>query len=304
MRWPSCVALVFGCSCGGSPGTLVNAGVDVAFVEEDGVLVATAPEGIVATTLDGKAKRVLFAERRSLEDVSADFGVWAASDSDTNLFVGELATATWRRVPELDGILSEAAVSPDGRTIAASRHADFGVTNGPEDDTIFLVDVASLRVDIVPKASERWPTTIRWAQDGSGLYLQWAHHDGAEWIDLATKRRVAPPDPLPALWASPSTAGDCSQKIVHDDFSTEIQVDDGHGQRVTAVRIEGRKRGFHDYGSDFGQPVFTPGCGYVMFNWAGGVWLADATKSGTNGPLVPSGDALFFADRRVLSGAP
>ena len=301
MRWLLGVLLVSGCNCGGSPGTLVNAGSNVAFVEEQGVLIADAPEGIIATTLDGSAKRVLFAERRAIKDVSADFQVWVASDSDTNMFVGDLATGTWRRVPALDGLLSEAAVSPDGRTIAASRHADFGVAKGPDEDTIFLVDVASLSVDTVPKASERWPTTIRWAEDGSGLYLEWAHHEGAEWIELESKRRIAVPDPLPPLRAQHPTAGQCRKTIVHEKFATEVQVEDGDGERVVVVRIEGRTRGFHDYLSDFGRPVLTPDCGYVMFDWEGGVWLADATGRGRNGPLLTAGYSLFFADGRVLS---
>lgn len=303
MRWLPGVLLLFGCSCGGAPGTLVDAGRDVKFVKEDGVLVGVTPEGIVATTLDGSTTRVLFTNARSVKDVSADFQVWVANDQDTNMFVGDLATGTWRQVPALDRLFSEAAVSPDGRTIAASRHADFGVDQGPDEDTIFLVDVASLRVDTIPKASERWPTTIRWAEDGAGLYVQWAHHEGGEWIELESKRRIAASEPLAPLHAPHPTAGACRSTIVHDDFATDIQVERELDDRVVVARIEGRRRGFHDYLSDFGQPVLTPDCGYVMFGWAGGVWLADANGSGTNGPLLTAGYSLFFADARVLSRA-
>ncbi len=303
MRWLLGALLLFGCSCGGSPGTLVDAGTDVTFVKEDGVLVGVAPEGIIATTLDGSARRVLFADARSIKDVSSDFQVWVANDKDTNMFVGDLATGAWRRVPELDGVFSDAAVSPDGRTVAASRHADFSASKGPDQDTIFLVDVGSLRVDTIPKASERWPTKIRWAEDGGALFVQWAHHEGGEWIELESKRRTATSKPLAPLDAPHRTEGVCRSVVVHEKFATEIQVERERDDRVVVARIEGRKRGFHDYLSDFGRPVLTPDCGYVMFEWTGGVWLADAAGSGTNGPLLTAGYPLFFADARVLSGA-
>ena len=61
------------------------------------------------------------------------------------------------------------------------------------------------------------------------------------------------------------------------------------------VEEKGRKRGFHDYQSDFFEPQLSPKCSFVVFGWHGEIWVADARVSGAAAPLVVGGaSALFF----------
>jgi dipeptidyl aminopeptidase/acylaminoacyl peptidase len=291
------VALALG--CGGAPGILVDAGSDVAFVREPGAVVIDDGHGIVAVALDGTRTRTLFSERRRLEAVSSDYRVWVGSDSDTNLFIGDLEAGVWQRVPELDGIASDAAISPDGSRVIASRHADYGLQRGEDDDTLYLIDVASLAVEVLPKTQPHWPTELAWAADGKGVRASMAFEAPAQWINLTTKTRRAATPADPPTWVDDThKRAPCDRTIEFRDFDTEIRVESPSGTVVVA-REEGRKRGFHDYGSDFGTPQLTPGCGYVLFAWDARVWLADATGSGANGPLA-SGAFLFFAGTEVL----
>lgn len=293
-----------GCGgCSGAEGVLDKPGADVAFVREVGAVISSGPDGIVAVSLDGKLRRVLFRDKRHVQDLSSDLAVFAGSDSDTNLFLGDLASGTWRRIPALDGILSTAAISPDGKRVVASRHSDFDKPGSPNEDTLFFIDVASGAVDTLPASTNSWPTRLSWAADGSGIFVGMAHGKPSQWVALPSRKRVVSATPKSPLFVNPARRrASCPSKIIHDDFSTEIIVEDASGTRRVAVRELGRKRGFHDHQSDFGQPQLTPGCGYVLFAWRGDAWLADATGSGDNGPLA-KGEVLFFTDPRVLSPA-
>jgi hypothetical protein len=222
------------------------------------------------------------------------------------LFIGDLASSTWRRVPALDGRFTTAAVSPDGTRVIASRHSDFDVPGSPDDDTLFIIDVESLAViDIVPQQTDHWPVELHWSADGQAVFVVMSHNRPSQWVELASKKRTQTDEPLAPLTEKTAYRWKtCKKDVVFPNWDDDVKVRTETGEIIIVVREEGRIRGYHDYVKDFGYPVLTPGCGYVVFHWRNEerqseVWLADAAGSGQFGPLI-AGNMLFFADPQLL----
>jgi dipeptidyl aminopeptidase/acylaminoacyl peptidase len=296
--------LLAGCPCGGNPGVLVNARPDVTFVTEKAALIVAAPDGIRRVAIDGTSSTKLFgtfAHRDvpavTVVDVTPDFKTYLLSDSNTNLYVGDATTgATWE-VTQLRKRLSAAAFSPDGRKIAATRHADFDTRQSSwrDDDTVFVIDVATRQVEELPRATANWPTKIQWSADGSALWLTFAWEKGHQWLTLADRTRtdVAGAKPPAPLRADPRSPPVCPQQLVESKQPQLSISDDPNKPARVLVRLEGRERGFHDYLADFSHAAMTPACKYVVFEHRNKVWISDL-QGAAIGPIV-SGAWLFFA---------
>lgn len=164
----------------------------------------------------------------------------------------------------------------------------------------------------LPKSSESWPARIAWAKDQSGLHVTMNWEGAPQWITLPDLARhpgiKEPPSPLeearnrpPACPVVPMTArwGTTIRMVpasALDGGAQKLQ-QDGELDKVpgtTVVTLQGRKRGFHDYQDDFYGVISSPGCGYVLFEHEGAVWIADG-KGGAASPVLKGGGFLFFA---------
>jgi dipeptidyl aminopeptidase/acylaminoacyl peptidase len=309
-----------GCGgCAGSPGQVVGRQPDLHFVTEKATLFFAAGGGIERIDIDGTDRRVVFPRHDETGvhflDVSPDFRTFLLEDSSTDLLVGDVATGSVRHVAALANRTSTARFSPDGRRIAAARHSDYHRSGSKEDDTLYLVDTATLATQKIAQVTANWPTTIRWAADGSGLWVEMAWNAPPQWVTLADSHRhhglTSAPVPIQDL-RRPKRAT-CTERAVSDGRQTTLRMvpvtEDGGGSELDApdagrviVELQGRERGFHDYQPDFYDPMLSPGCSYVVFGMRGDIWVADATAtSAANGaaaPLVAGGaSALFFAPR-------
>ena len=283
----------------GSWGTIVSPRADLAFVKTASTAFVKTPDGIERISLDGRLRRTIFAAGLEVIDVSADYATFVLKNSHTDLFVGDARTGAVREVVPLRGRFSAGAIAPDGRRIAASRHADFSLPQGQQvdDDALYLIDVASLEVRTLAPTSNTWPTNLAWSKDGSMLF---AIGYPAQRITVSDGARHpieggAPPNLGQFdLFESPfRTRTECPGRIIYSRWDTEIRVERG-GRTVTIVRESGRFRGFHDYMPDFRNPRWTPDCAEVAFGFRKDTWLASASGSGDVARLGP-GDILFFA---------
>lgn len=286
--------------CWGSQGAIVAPRADLGFVRDAGTAFMQTGRGIERVSLDGRTRRLLFPTGYGVMDVSADFGTFVLRDSNTDLFLGDARTGERHEIPALRGRLSAAAISPDGRTVACSRHVDFLQPQGTQvdEDTIHLVDVATLEVRTLPKTTNDWPHALHWSADGAGLLALMAFGRPAQWITVETGERERADgrraDPAqPGLFKSPLRARPrCPATIVDDRWGTELSVT--HADRTVVVaRESGRSRGFHDHMPDFHDPRFSPDCSLVAFGFHGETWLAAASGSGEVARLG-EGAILFF----------
>jgi len=300
------VAIAFaGCPCAGSPGTLLGVRPNAAFVTEQTELYISAPDGIRRISLDGTRSTKVFAKlphadvpKVTVVDLSLDHKRWLLSDSDTNLWIGDAATGNTVEIKELHHRMSAAAISPDGKMIAATRHSDYsGFGNKPNDDAIYLIDIATRKVDVIPAQTHDWPVKIEWSSDGSALWLTMAWEQGFQWVTLADRARTShphgnPPPVQKPLRDNPKQSPVCPQQLVHSEDPELRIVEDPQKPARVLVRIEGRERGFHDHLPDFSHEAMTPSCKYVVFEHAQKIWVSDL--SGVVAPIA-SGDWLFFA---------
>jgi len=299
------LAALPGCGgCAGAPGHIVESRADTKFVSERSPLVVHTVRGIERLAIDGSERKVMFARRPEsgwgVLDVAPDFGAFLLQTSDTELFVGDVATGAVRAVPAPGHRVSTARFSPDGKRFAVARHSDYKIQGGKEDDTIYIVDTATLATEEIAPATESWPSHLRWAVDSSGIWVEMNWSAAPQWISLPDKVRhqgmAKQPIPLDDVRRPRPTA--CPQRAVSGKWDSTIRVlepaDDPDGGGRVVVELRGRKRGFHDYQADFHGPTFTPSCGYVVFGFHGAVWIADA-RGGAAAPLLDGAEALFFA---------
>jgi dipeptidyl aminopeptidase/acylaminoacyl peptidase len=295
---PLSLALVALAACGGSRGTILNAEPNTAFVTEKAPLYYCGGDGLHRVELDGSGDRVVFRATTGLNslDVSNDMRVFAWTDSDTNAYLGDAVSGGVRRIPVVDGRASELAFSPDDRTLAVSRHSDFSLpqAQSTDDDTLYLVDVATLEVTTVAPVSTHWPTHLRWSADGKWIKLGMAFGKPTEWVSVETRAHSPPPAETPEMWRSRwhrRTA--CQARLEAERWGTEVRIlEPGKPPRALVTEV-GRKRGFHDYRADFFEPMFTPGCANVIFDFNGVLWIA-SVETGRNGPLVRGGYFVTF----------
>ena len=139
--------LALGGTSGVDPsGVLQHAEADARFVRGGGAMIVYTSEGIARVNLDGSGEKPIFrGVGLRVLDASFDLKTWVISDNQTNLLVGDASTGALRPVPALSRRLADAALSPDDRQIAATRHADFSLPqeNWRDDDAVYLMDVDS-----------------------------------------------------------------------------------------------------------------------------------------------------------------
>jgi hypothetical protein len=311
------LAILFaGCPCAGNQGVLLNAQrqpprPDATFVTEKATLIVSTTDGIRRIALDGSGSTKLFGKLPhkdvpavSVVDVSADFKTYLLSDSHTNLHVGDAVTTKTFEIPQLRKRMSSAALSPDGTKIAATRHSDYDSIRKSDDndDAVFLIDIATRQVEVIPAVTKNWPTKIQWSADGTALWLSFAWERGSQWLTLADRKRTDHPydstrtrSPPAPLRADPRKPPACTQQALADKDPELKIVDDPNDPSRPArvvIKLEGRERGFHDYLADFRHPSLSPSCGYLVFEHRQKVWVTDL--QGTSfGPII-DGSWLFF----------
>lgn len=303
--------------CGGNPGVMAGANpgasgvsairADATFVDEKAEMIVSTGTGIFRVSLDGKTSHKIFAKfphkdvpQVSITDISLDWKTWLLSDSYTNLWIGDPATGTSIEVKALHGRMSFASVSPDGKWIAASQHSDYNALGHPdEDDTIFLIELATKKVETIPSQTRNWPTRVDWAADGSALLLTMAWEAPSQWLTIADKKRTeigyrpGQPPPAPLRDNPQRPPSKCRQKLLTDKLEPEIRiVEDPEKPARLLVRLEGRERGFHDYMPDFSHLEMSPACKFVVFSHGRKVWVTDLAGAAI-GPII-EGDWLFF----------
>lgn len=138
----------FGC---GSRGNLVNPTQDAEALKDSTPIIVHADEGYFRIRLDGSQRTFLTRGDKRPVSASADGNVLAISNPNTDLFVRDLrTTGEPREVVSYRGRLGAVAVSPDGKTLAATRHADFSTPQSTwsdqEDNSIDIISVDSLEV--------------------------------------------------------------------------------------------------------------------------------------------------------------
>jgi hypothetical protein len=283
-----------------NPGVIANAEADTRFVGEPSQLIFHSPQGIERVRLDGGDRKMLFPDPGlHVEDVSSDWSMFLLGNPDTELMIGDLSSGNLRKVVQLDRRAGDAVFSPDGNTIAATWHADFSKPQAEwkDDDTIFLIDVDTLAIKILPPSRTEQPLSIRWSADGFYLWAIMPPEVGVgQWISPADGKRQEMKDPLGPLH-SPFVEPDCPGKLEIIDEGTAIRLTDETGDRIL-VSEEGRQRGLHDYLDDFRHVSFTPSCSAVIFDRFGEIWVVEI-ESGRAGVLV-EGDWLFFIPRELV----
>lgn len=281
-------------ACGGSPGHIANARRGVSsFVTERDVILADTGGGLVRIALDGSGKDRVASGRYHHLASTADGRTLALGDNDTNVFVVVPGDRSPRRIAQFDGRTGAVALSPDGTRLALARHADFSLPQAQwhttEDDAIYLVDVATLAIDVLPATREDLVTALRWLPDGSALILS-LMTGGTVQLELATRTRTdvardqsfVPPGPRNGGTRCPAT-GDLIELAGHrGDDGIDVISEKGTARVVT---IEGRSRGFHDYQATISDAVFSTSCRYIVFEMNRAVWVADR-ESGSVGHLI------------------
>jgi hypothetical protein len=294
--WVGLSAASSGCPTG-APGVLSGAVNDARFVSERATLVYAAKDGLRRISLDGTSSQLIFAGAAAVLDVTPDFQTFVLTDSDTNLLIGHASTGRLTAVRPLAGRLSSAALSPDGKRIAASRHADFSLPQAQwvDDDGIFLVDIETGLVTTIAPSGHDWPTKVAWAADGQALWLSMAFEKPSQWLTLADRSRDAgltrPPAPLRE---DPRAPAKCAQTFDGPTRDPVLRIIDQPGAAPrTIARLVGRKRGFHDYSPDFDDVRLSPQCRYALFHFHDRrTWIVDV-RGGPIGP-VADGCPLFF----------
>jgi len=309
------VLSLFGCgACGGSPGTLAAARPDATFVKEAGAMFVMTQAGIERVAFDGSARKVVFARPGTMSsvgtsmqwhvlDISADFATWVLGDDDTNVFVGDMATGAVREVKAAARRASGATLSPDGKRLAIARHSDFSVKGAKDDDTLYVVDVASLATTTLGPTTDHWPSKITWSADAKALWVEMNFGTPSQWVTLPDPQGGAAEKRESGLSAPPAALGPpsplrrpvaCKKGVEADRWEPVVRVLDPPAAPLVVAHIDGRKRGFHDYVPDFSEVTWTPSCGYVMFAYEGSVWAVKGDGSVGPGPVV-QGSRIVFA---------
>jgi hypothetical protein len=299
------VGLLVQCACASS-GQLVAARDDLGFVKAQESVFLDGPLGIERVSLDGRVRRMVFGASLHVEDVSADFSTFVLESSEAAVLLGD-ASGSVRDVPVLHHRLGAIAISPDGRTVVASRSADFSLPQSQwvDDDALYFIDVASLSVRTIPPSTTGdAPMNLAWSPDGGTVFAEMKRlHDppAFERVSVADgARQWEAADPhrdfrdSPHVFKSPRyTHPVCPGRIIAEGWATELRVESA-GATVVVARETGRERGFHDYRPDFEPTGWTPGCAEIIFGFQGETWLASAKGTLELGRLG-QGKPLFFA---------
>lgn len=285
--------------CAGNPGRIANVVAPIrTFVHAHDPIYVATDAGLVRVDLDGHSRRRLAPGRYRLLSISDDGSVVALGDDDTNLYVLHAKDRKIVRVHALDGRAGAVALSPDGRLVAAARHADLSLPQSEweanEDDALYLVDTTSMKLRRLPPEKKKLVTSLFFSKDGRFLWLS-LFDLSHERVDVATGRRTptgnTPPAPLsvpgdraPVLCVA--TGAKLRPRGFGGDHGLDLVARDGTVRRLVVVR--GRRRGFHDYMPTIGTPFFSRSCRYVVFTFRGRVWVT-AVATGKTGVLSRGG---------------
>jgi hypothetical protein len=292
-------------ACGGSSGRLANKQrVLTGMVKDRDMLLIESGNDHVQMRVDGTDLKKLWPRTYSIKAMVPDGSVVVLGDSDTNLFVANGLGASPRRITALDGRASNATVRADGLQVAATRHADFDTPQSEwsktEDNAVYLVDVKTLAVDVIPKTSGEQITSMWWYVDGTALYMETFASDKYR-LELATRTRTKlPADPPRSELSYPKRHNVCEHTgatlAPHNGTNGDEGIDlvDKSGSARHLIVIEGRSRGFHDYQSTIREYGFTKSCDYVVFDYVRAIWVVDVA-SGEVAKLM-DGDSARILD--------
>jgi dipeptidyl aminopeptidase/acylaminoacyl peptidase len=292
--------LLAGCPMAGETGRITNPVGDVGkFVVDGDEIFVVEAGGMKAIAANGGGQRVVFAklpDNAHVRDVGPRGEFFVFTDADTNLYLGNPATGRLTRIRELDDRTGEVAVSPDGRTVAVVRHADYrtpqATWGASEDDAVYLVDSASFVVQRVPPRSRGWVTRLEWARDGKRLRLG-VWEGGTQVLDLESGTRMAAESvPFTAFPRGPVEARECPETGGKLRFAAgDLVLDTPAGASKTVVAREGYEEGLDSDGGAFHSVFFTRSCRAVVFDYQQALWVADIA-TGVVGRLTSGWNAF------------
>lgn len=308
------IALLAG--CGGPPGYIVNALPDTSFVEspEQRYLFSEEQGGWLMIGLNGQIHRRLFGVEYHIKDISSDGQTLVLRNTDTDLFIARDGGREIREVPEFRGRLGNVGLSPDGRFVAATKHADYRQPQSEwvDDERLYLIDAATLRVREVGRfevPDGRPPLNLVWPDDHHVLLTFFSGR--GEQIDVRTGDREVFPDGLDRLhrsqrWmAFPEDRAGCGMEIRVPDLRAGkggIDVVRPGEPPRRLVKIEGALPPHpHRLGDGISNPSFTRDCRYITFDFHSELWVAEIA-SGRVGPILP--DRHFVFERWYPIGLP
>lgn len=290
-----------GMICGGSPGALQNPREGVFAATDAQVHVIDERGAQVRVRVDGGGRVELFPPGYRLTASDDAGALFVLSDSDTNLYIGPPGQPP-RRIPELDRRLSDACLTADSSAVVAIRHADFSLPQAQwvDDDAVYVVDVATAAVRVIPATSTRWPVKVGCLRDDPGVVWLTLQEGGDVRVDLATGARTPGEAPQGRLFRPPTAR--IFETCPIDQSRLELRGwrgDEGvdlvrpDGARTHLVQIRGRRRGFHDYLPTVETPTFTPDCRHVLFGFEGTLYVTDVQSRVTR-PLLIGGGPFFL----------
>jgi hypothetical protein len=298
-------ALLVTVACGGSAGKLANKQRPLAdMVKDRDILLIESGTDHVRIRVDGTDRATLWSRKYSIQDMTPSGSVVVLGDSDTNLYVASGLGAQPQRITALDGRAGSVKLRPDGAVIAATRHADFTQRQSQwhksEDDAVYLIDVKTLAIDVIPKSREELVTSLWWYADGLSLFVETRTFDKLK-LDLATRTRTkldADPERsalhVPKLRDVCERTGEMLVPAGGAKGDKGIAIFQRSGATKPLVVIEGRSRGFHDYQSTIRRYAFTHSCEYVVFDYERAIWVVEVA-TGDVAKLM-DGDGMRILD--------
>lgn len=290
-------------ACGGSPGVISDPiEPSATFVEEEGWLYAQSAAGAERMRLDGSERELLWRAAYHAETAMADGSLFVLGDSQTNLYLyAPGRDARPRQIHALDGRASAVALSPDGATLAASRHADYSAPqtqwSESEDDAIYLIDTSSGEVEVLPARREGWILQLRWPEPET-LTMSFRPKaggvlDAPYTLDLASgELSEGGWEGIDRSWRHERAV--CGgEQLGADDQGIYLEpagtTRAGEGRRYL-IHLKGKKRGFHDYLPPFSLYTFTPSCAHLLFIYEDTLYIHQLATHKT-AALGPAHDA-------------
>lgn len=301
-----CVWSALGCA--GSQGEITNEiSPDASFVTVDHSLNVHTLEGqLVEMTLMGERGDMVTHTPYHIMAATPDGGLLVLGNSNTDLFMSTRgASDSLHEVKAVHGRASGVAISPDGRTVAVSLHSDYNKPTkmGPEhtDDTIYLVDVATRDVRVLPATRKGWAMMLFWGEPGE-IMMYW-REPGNRLSDRGLALNVHTQARTPAEWGGGDqnmarswhmAPKECDGVTLGQD---ELGLYTGDRQDPKyLVSIKGRKRGFHDHFDTIPSYHFAGDCNHVVFVHAQKVYVHQRS-SGRTAYLGEGAETWYFPER-------
>jgi hypothetical protein len=286
----SLLTALCGCFFSAAPGRVEHAEASTAFIHDADAIYVASPGGLLSVDLDGNHRRPLFPQGLTVVDVSDDGARFVLRDAVGQLVLGD-AAGQLRAVP-LQGLLGDAALSPDGTQLAVLLLGQVKLERDERasDDALALVDTDTLAVKALPPERFGAVHTVAYSRDGHALWIQFA--DRGEVVRLPEGDRSIEENPLGPLRVRPL------QRARHTCNGTQLLVgDEGIDligpDKVTRklVHIAGRRRTLADTLPAIDTLFFSSSCGAVAFIFEGAVYATDV-QSGRTGRLADGEDAF------------